>query len=275
MTITLTKHHGLGNDFLVCDTAQLDALGLGGRESWAAMAARWCDRRRGVGADGLLFSTVVGADELSMVLHNSDGGRAEMSGNGVRCLVQAAYRADARTGPADYIVHTDAGRRDVHVEPVDASTIQASVSMGEVTAIDEPLGWTTIGADPMRPVLHLDTGNPHTVVGVEDVLVVDLLALGQKIPHVNLEIIEPGPEPSAITMRVHERGAGITAACGTGACVSAWAAVNWGLAAPLGGEILVHMDGGDAKVRIHEPQHGHVTLVGPAVYIARLQIEAP
>ncbi|HRE00835.1 MAG TPA: hypothetical protein PLV68_06020, partial [Ilumatobacteraceae bacterium] len=85
----------------------------------------------------------------------------------------------------------------------------------------------------------------------------------------------PGPEPSAIRMRVHERGAGVTEACGTGACASAWAAVQWGLAAPLDGEIVVHMDGGDAKVRLHQPEPGHVTLVGPSVFIARLQIDMP
>ena len=270
MSITITKHHGLGNDFLVCDTAHLPQ-----DLDWSALAVAWCDRRRGVGADGLLFLTVLDRDELAMVLHNADGSRAEMSGNGIRCLAQAAFLAQDRAGSVDYVVHTDAGRRDVHVDPVDAFTVDASVGMGAVTSMEEPHGWAAIGADPMRPVLHLNTGNPHTVVGVEDVLVVDLLTLGQQVPQVNLEIIEPGPEPSAITMRVHERGAGITEACGTGACVSAWAAVQWGLAAPKDGEILVHMDGGDAKVRLNEPEPGHVTLVGPAVFIARLQIELP
>ncbi|MEO6123374.1 MAG: diaminopimelate epimerase [Ilumatobacteraceae bacterium] len=270
MTITLTKHHGLGNDFLVCDTTQLSA-----DADWAELAIGWCDRRRGIGADGLLLLTVLDTFELSMVLHNADGSRAEMSGNGIRCLVQAAYLAAGHAGEVDYVVHTDGGVRSVHLDPLDDATVMASVGMGEVTAMDEPHGWHAIGADPMRPVLHLNTGNPHTVVGVEDVLVVDLLGLGRKVPQVNLEIIEPGPEPSAITMRVHERGAGITEACGTGACVSAWAAVHWGLASPLDGEILVHMDGGDAKVRLHQPEPGHVTLVGPAVFIARLQIDLP
>ena len=270
MTITLTKHHGLGNDFLVWETSQLE-LGA----DWADLARHWCDRRRGVGADGLLFLTMLGANELSMVLHNADGSRAEMSGNGIRCLVQAAFMLHERAGSVDYVVHTDAGTRHVHVDSVDHVTIDASVGMGAVMSMDEPLGWASIGADPMRPVLHLNTGNPHTVVGVEDVAVVDLLTLGLQVPQINLEIIEPGPEPSAITMRVHERGAGITEACGTGACVSAWAAVHWGLAAPIDGEILVHMDGGDAKVRLHEPERGHVTLVGPAVFITRLQIDIP
>lgn len=268
--ISLTKHHGLGNDFLVCDTAQ-----LGPDVPWDEYARQWCDRRRGVGADGLVLLTVLDVAELSMVLHNADGSRAEMSGNGIRCMAQAAFVAQGRTDPMVYAVHTDAGVRMVTVTPVDSTTVEASVSMGAVSGLDEPEGWAAIGTDPLRPVVHLSTGNPHTVVGVEDVRVVDLLTLGRKIPQINLEIIEAGPEPSAITMRVHERGAGITEACGTGACVSAWAAMQWGLAHPANGEILVHMDGGDARVRLNEPEPGHVTLVGPAVLIAHLQIVIP
>ena len=266
--IALTKHHGLGNDFLVCATAQ-----LGPDAPWAAYAVQWCDRRRGVGADGLLLLTLIDDTELAMVLYNADGSRAEMSGNGIRCLAQAAFVAQGRTDVVTYTVHTDAGLRTVSVTPVGPATVAASVSMGAVSGLAEPEGWAAIGADPMRPVTHLSTGNPHTVVGVEDVGVVDLLTLGRKVPHINLEIIEAGPEPFAITMRVHERGAGITEACGTGACASAWAAMQWGLAHPSNGEILVHMDGGDARVRLNEPEPGHVTLVGPAVLIAHLQIE--
>ncbi len=268
--ITLTKHHGLGNDFLVCDTAQMEA-----GAPWAQLAIAWCERRTGVGADGLLLLTIVGRDELSMVLHNADGSRAEMSGNGIRCLAQAAYDAQGRAGNVSYTVHTDAGVRTVAVNPVDAVTVQASVSMGAVDDLDEPHGWAAIGADPARPVRHLSVGNPHTVVGVEDVAIIDLLSLGLMVPHVNLEIVEPGPEVHGITMRVHERGAGITQACGTGACASAWAAAHWGLATPERGEILVHMDGGDATVRLNEPEQGHVTLVGPAVLVARMQLPLP
>jgi diaminopimelate epimerase len=266
--INLTKHHGLGNDFLVCDTSQVD-----GDAPWPQLARRWCDRRTGIGADGLLLLTFVGSDELSMVLFNADGSRAEMSGNGVRCLAQAAYMAQDRHGAVEYTVHTDAGARLVTTVRIDDRTVRASVSMGEVTGIEAPHGWAEIGTDPVRPVLHLSVGNPHTVVGVDDVGVVDLVGLGTLIPQVNLEIVEPGPQSDAITMRVHERGAGITQACGTGACASAWAAAAWGLATPRDGEILVHMDGGDATVRLHEPMHGHVTLIGPAVFVGYVQVD--
>jgi diaminopimelate epimerase len=109
-------------------------------------------------------------------------------------------------------------------------------------------------------------------VAVDDVGAVDLLSIGQQVPSVNLEIVEPGPEPTAITMRVHERGAGITEACGTGACAAAWAAARWGIVAG-DGEITVHMDGGDAKVRLDQPQPGRVTLIGPATFVGTVQVE--
>jgi diaminopimelate epimerase len=265
----LSKHEALGNDFLVLDTAQPLV-----RLAWGALAQRWCDRRRGVGADGLLSLTIDPADpsHLTMVLHNADGSRAEMSGNGIRCLAQAAFRSQGHDRPVTYRVSTDAGERTVEVTPVSADEIEASVDMGSVDPIDEPAGWAAIGAHPDRPVAHLSLGNPHTVVGVDQVAVVDLALLGGQVPDVNLEIVEPGPEPYGITMRVHERGAGITEACGTGACASAVAAARWGLVPATAPEIVVHMDGGDAKVRLDTPTPGTVTLVGPARFVADIDI---
>ena len=113
----------------------------------------------------------------------------------------------------------------------------------------------------------------EAVVGVDDVSVVDLVHLGRTVPETNLEIIEPGPEPHAVTMRVHERGAGVTEACGTGACASAWAAVSWGLVPASTDEVVVHMDGGSAKVRLHHPAPGEVTLTGPAVFVGTIDVE--
>lgn len=262
-TLTLTKHHGLGNDFLVVfhpDVADLPAL-----------ARRLCDRRRGLGADGLLVAESADGYAARMTLFNADGSRAEMSGNGIRCFAQAlaVRRGDLSTQR----ILTDAGEREVQLWATDDPTVVlAAVDMGEVGVIAEPADWHRLGADPMRPVSHLTLGNPHSVVGVDDVAAVDLVALGSVVPYVNLEVVEPGPEAHAITMRVHERGAGITEACGTGACASAWAADQWGLAVRADGEILVHMDGGDAKVRLHHPSPGRVTLIGPAQYVATVTV---
>jgi len=262
-TLTLTKHHGLGNDFLVAWHPAVADL--------PALARHLCDRRRGVGADGLLVGTTEEGYSSRMVLYNADGSRAEMSGNGIRCFAQALASRRGDLHPQRIL--TDAGERFVTMEATDdPGVILAAVDMGEVHPIAEPADWHQLQCDPLRPVRHLSMGNPHSVVGVESVHEVDLLSLGQKVPYVNLEIIEPGPETDAITLRVHERGAGITEACGTGACAAAWAAHEWGLVPASVHEITVHMDGGSAKVRLHQPSTGRVTLVGPAQYIATVEV---
>ena len=122
----------------------------------------------------------------------------------------------------------------------------------------------------MRPVRHVSLGKAHSVLGVEDVAVVDLARLGALVPHVNLEIVEPGPGTNAITMRVHERGAGITAACGTGACAAADAALAWGIVPRSVEEVVVHMDGGVARVRVSDARSA--TLIGPTVWIADITV---
>ena len=275
--LSVTKHNGLGNDFLVLDRRQVDALSdaQSAEIEWPNIARNWCNRKTGFGADGLLLLGRVDTNTLTMRLYNSDGSLAEMSGNGIRCLAQAAFMADESTTEVMYVVATDAGERRVVVTPQanDPLTIDASVDMGPIGTLVEPTGWASLECDPMRPVMHISVGNPHSVVGVEDVAVVPLKELGEKVPQINLEIIEPGPEVNAITMRVHERGAGITQACGTGACASAWAAVQWGLVPKSASEVIVHMDGGDVKVRVNEPKSGSVTLIGPAQHMSKHAVE--
>lgn len=270
----LTKHHGLGNDFLVVPTDQRLA-----RRAWEAVAVELCDRRRGIGADGLLVLTPTPDDattDVRMAVYNADGSRAEMSGNGIRCLAQAELlRRDEAPGPTTLCIGTDAGTRAVTVAPgTSTTTVEVTVAMGPVEEIPEPEGWAAVGCDPMRPVVHLSLGNPHTVVGVEELAGVDLGTIGAAVPTVNLEIVTAGRRHDEIAMRVHERGAGITEACGTGAVAAATAAVRWGLAAPHPntGEITVHMDGGDVRVRVPADPDGSATLVGPATYIAALEV---
>jgi len=273
----VSKFDAWGNDFLVLDVA--DVRGKPGRPTgiepdWSNIARAWCNRASGVGADGLLLLDRIDDVNARMSLYNSDGSTAEMSGNGARCFAQALFRNDDARGERVYKLHTAAGERAVTVGSRGGDDVVASVDMGEVTRIDAPQGWEKIGAHPDRPVVHLSVGNPHTVVGVEDVSVVDVLALGRMIPQVNLEVIAPGPELNAITMRVHERGAGVTQACGTGACASAWAAVRWGLVpqATERCEVLVHMPGGDAVVTLNAPQSGRVLLTGPSRYVGTFEV---
>jgi diaminopimelate epimerase len=263
-TLTLTKHHGLGNDFLVAFHPVVDDL--------SELARRLCDRRRGIGADGLLIAESADGYAARMTLYNADGSRAEMSGNGIRCFAQAL--AGRRGDLSEQLILTDAGDRLVVLdETSDPTTITARVEMGDVSSIDEPVGWSALGCHPDRPVAHLSLGNPHSVVGVDEVAVVDLATLGGQVPQVNLEIVEPGPEPDAITMRVHERGAGITEACGTGACAAAYAARSWGLVARSTTDVVVHMDGGTAVVSFADDAPERAVLTGPATHIATIDVE--
>lgn len=276
----VSKFDAWGNDFLVLDVAQLRSAGVDEiAVAWPEVSRAWCNRASGVGADGLLLLERIDDVNARMRLYNSDGSTAEMSGNGARCFAHALFRSDAARGERVYRLHTDAGVREVTVGEQDSTSVVATVDMGEVSTIDAPANWAAIGTHPDRPVVHVSVGNPHTVVGVDDVDSVDIGQLGRQVPQVNLEIIAPGPGRNAITMRVHERGAGITQACGTGACASAWAALRWGLVSSTTErvEVTVHMLGGDAVVTLNAPEAGRVALAGPAQYVDSYDasLEAP
>jgi diaminopimelate epimerase len=255
--VRLTKHHGLGNDFLVL----LDSDGT--VDAGEAMARALCDRHRGVGADGLIH-VGPGRDgaDVTMLLRNADGGRAEMSGNGARCLGQAVAMARG-VDALDLTVATDAGVRRVTVAPGDgARSVWASVDMGPTTL--RPAGHAAAAR-----AAEVDVGNPHLVLlSAEGPPGAELLAAGRSRPDLNVEVVWPGPEPGALTMRVWERGVGETLACGTGACAAALAAQEWGLA---GAVVTVHMPGGDARVERGDT----VTLAGPSVYIATVEVPWP
>jgi diaminopimelate epimerase len=254
-TLRLSKHHGLGNDFLVLLDEAADAR----------LAARLCDRRTGVGADGLLTGTAGGPDDvdLTMVLFNADGSRAEMSGNGIRCLAQAWARVH---GPGDLRIATDAGLRVVQVEATeDPAVVSARVDMGK--ALPGPdLGQLVLEASRSVTV---DMGNPHLVLLVDDVLPVDVDTDGPFIEKgveggINVEWIA-ATGPDRLELRVWERGAGHTLACGTGACAAAHAAHTWDL---VGERVTVTMEGGDVQVELGDT----ITLVGPATHIADVEV---
>ena len=273
----LTKHHGLGNDFLVA----LVPAGKVGVYT-AELVRRVCDRHRGVGADGLLIGALsehsmrhgtLGEDnvDLTMILYNADGQRAEMSGNGIRCLAHAEVRRRGVTA-ATLRIGTDAGLRVVDVTPGSyAGEIQARLAMGAVApgpqvpvlgALDKPV---------VKRAESGDIGNPHIVALVDDPATVDVAGTGSRIEAhvaggVNVEFIAPRPgEPDAIDLAVWERGVGITQACGTGACVASYVAYKWGLVGP---RVVVHMPGGDAVVEVGE----QMVLIGPSEYIAQIEL---
>ncbi|MDY7103401.1 MAG: diaminopimelate epimerase [Actinomycetota bacterium] len=269
----LSKYHGLGNDFLVVLVDQPGAERL--VAAAGSLAKAWCDRRRGIGADGLIIGEIapVGAD-LRMHLHNADGGRAEISGNGIRCLAQAEIRRRGLTRGALRIT-TDAGDRQVLVSSgPSADTVLAEVDMGEVTTVSGMAAPAALAVSESSPSVALvDVGNPHVVIGVEDPAGVDLATLGARIEAevpggANVHVIAPvAGTPDALRVRTWERGAGLTEACGSGAVASAYAAHQWGV---VGDDVIVHMPGGDARVRLGSTAR----LIGPATHIADIEIAA-
>lgn len=274
--LRLTKHHGLGNDFLVLlDRAQPDG-GAVDPVVLPALARALCDRRRGIGADGLIVGARPDADDAAhgvqvvMHLHNADGSRAEMSGNGVRCLGQAVADLDGVTD-GTVVVRTDGGVRRLVLHPgAHPAEVQVEVAMGAARPGPEVPAdvATALGAARHATV---DMGNPHLVIEVGDPDGVDLAAEGpaleQAFVHgVNVEFIAARPDGS-LRLVVWERGAGVTEACGTGACAAVAAAHGWGV---IGSRTTVHMPGGDAEVVLDADG---VTLVGPSVRIAGIDVD--
>lgn len=284
MTFGLTKHHGMGNDFLILLT---DDPALAADARWPDRARAWCDRRTGIGADGLIIgehgaaAPTDPAADLRMTLYNADGSIAEISGNGLRCLVQAEAR---RRGQDEGVVQvlTGGGLRSVAFEPAPGEgpeVMAARAGMGpagegpapDAAPIDVP-------ADPDRArALALDAsdrrvlevGNPHLVLRVDDPAAVDIAEAGPLHEQrwrggINVHVVAPTPgETDAVDMVIWERGAGITDACGSGATVVARAAHDWGLVGP---KVTVHMPGGDAVVEVGD----ELVLHGTAVFIAEV-----
>jgi diaminopimelate epimerase len=222
---------------------------------------RACDRHRGVGADGLIWVTkdASGETDLTMVLRNADGGRAEMSGNGIRCVVRAAVAHGLVTGP-DVAVATDAGIKRLWVKDEGVTVDMGPAELGPEREHSSP-GWR------QRDV---EMGNPHLVLLCPDPAEVHVAELGPKLEQLrpgglNVEFIAPGPGKDELRFRVWERGAGETLACGTGTCAAAAAAHAWGL---VGRNVTVHNPGGDLDVEVGDT----MLLTGPAEFVAKVEI---
>ena len=262
-SLRLSKHHGAGNDFLVLvDLDDRDAVGPG--------AVRiLCDRRFGVGADGFI-RIVAGSEgaDLTMDLTNADGGTAEMSGNGMRCLAQAAVRAGL-VEPPEFTVATRGGVRVVAYRVAEGvGPGWASVDMGEVHLGHE--GPTAGVGDRARLV---DVGNPHLVLMVEDPVETDVVALGSALQGefadgINVEFIAVGPAADSLVLRVWERGVGETLACGTGSVAAAAAAHDWGL---VDTTVEVRNPGGTLRVELRPDA---AVLSGPVVFVADVDVPA-
>jgi diaminopimelate epimerase len=264
--LALSKHEGAGNDFLV-------VIDPGDRVHLTAGQVRaLCDRHQGVGADGLIRvgRGREGAD-LSMELRNADGREAEMSGNGARCLAQAAVDAGL-VSPPRFTVSTGSGVRTVTYRPGDrAGTATASVDMGPVRlGEDQPQRF------PDRRVREVNVGNPHLVLfGPDDPAEVAVAEIGARLEAghpggINVEFVSAGKVDDELVLRVWERGVGETRACGTGSCAAAAAARSWDL---VGDRVVVHNPGGALEVLLGRSEDDPVVLAGPVRRVAEVLVD--
>lgn len=274
MELSFVKMEGLGNDFILLDDRYKEIEAC---MPYSDLAKKLCDRRFGIGADGIILILTPGDDhDIKFRIYNCDGSQAEMCGNGMRCFAKLLYEEQILDKS---IMKVDTLAGTVIPEVIldeNGHAVKVSVDMGEpvLTSGDIPVispGDTTIESDldvdgEQYQITCVSMGNPHAVIFVDDATAIALKEIGPKIEtherfpkKTNVEFIEVISE-TELRMRVWERGAGITLACGTGACASHVAANLTGRARE---ETLIHLDGGDLEL-FWDKKTNHVFKTGPA-----------
>ena len=253
--LTMSKHQGAGNDFLIMVDLD-DQVRLTSDE-----VAQLCDRHLGLGADGVITVTAgTGGGEVTMRLANADGSAAEISGNGLRCLVHEVVRSGI-VAPGAFSVMTAAGLRQVNCAEPDGVRAWTSADMGTLDLLS---------LDAAARTAEISVGNPHLVMVVDDLAAVDAARDGAALQDrrnggINVEGIVVDGE-GGVSLKVFERGVGPTLACGSGSCAAALAARELGL---VGNEVMVHNPGGTLEVALE----GRIaTLSGEVQVIADLLV---
>lgn len=266
MTLRFHKMHGLGNDFVVIDArageARIDT----------ARARAIADRRTGIGCDQVIVLEASDVADVRMRIWNPDGSEVESCGNATRCVVLHEGR--------DVTIETKGGLLEGRLAGAGASVDMGRPRFGwdeiplayALDTAELPVAW-----EDLRGPVAVNMGNPHLVFFVEDAAAVDLARLGPLIERdplfpqgINVNIAEirvggfddGGVRRPGIDLRVWERGAGLTQACGTGACASAVAAIRY---RQMQGPVVVHLPGG--KLVIDWAPGGTVRMTGPAAHV--------
>jgi diaminopimelate epimerase len=269
-----TKMHGLGNDFVMVDCVRepLDEASL------PELARRVCDRHFGVGADGLILAVPSEKADFRMRLINADGSEAEHCGNGIRCVAKLIY--DHGHTQSERIRIETTGRinvLDLNVSDGVVRTVRVDMGKPVFRRADVPMTGPADDEAIAEPLLvdgrtleftGISMGNPHAVTFVDDVDAFPVTTLGPLVERheafprrTNTEFIQVLGR-NELKMRVWERGAGETLACGTGACASLVAAVRTGRADR---HAIVHLPGGDLVIEWAD--NDHVLMTGPAVTV--------
>ncbi|GAA3842669.1 diaminopimelate epimerase [Streptomyces coacervatus] len=277
--IAFLKGHGTENDFVIVPDPE-NSIDLP-----PAAVAALCDRRAGIGGDGLLHvvrsaahpeaQDMAAEAEWFMDYRNGDGSIAEMCGNGVRVFAHYLQRA-GYVGEGDLAVATRGGVKSVHIAKDGDITVgmgKARLPEGDVTVSVGERSW---------PARNVNMGNPHAVAFVDDLAHAGNLfspppfSPASVYPDgVNVEfVVDRGPRH--VALRVHERGAGETRSCGTGACAVAVAAARRDGADPAvtGSPVTYTVDVPGGTLVITEQPDGEIEMTGPAVIVAEGEIES-
>lgn len=269
MTVSFTKYHGLGNDFILIDNRHKSQPIVTPEQ-----AIKLCDRNFGIGANGVIFALPPEQQaDYTMRIFNSDGSESEMCGNGIRCLAKFIAEID-NDNKTKYKIHTGAGLLTIQLQ----ENGQVTVDMGlpKLLASEIP---TTLGnadekivnqllevAGKSWSVTCVNMGNPHCITFVDNVADIALEIVGPQFEHhsvfperTNTEFIQV-VRPNYVKMRVWERGAGATLACGTGACASVVAGV---LTQKNENKVTVELPGGCLEIEWSTTDQ-KVYMTGPA-----------
>ena len=261
--------NGLGNDYVFVDVHDRHV------HEPAALAVAISDRHKGVGSDGLILIGPSCSADVSMVMFNADGSRAEMCGNGIRCVAKYAVEHELVAGPA-LSIETDAGVKQAICRMADGAVRSVRIDMGVPDLRPSSLPATMAGD---RIVDHelavygqivlvtcVSMGNPHAVVFVGDPDEVDLAHAGPLIENahqfpnrINVHFVRVDSRDH-VTMRTWERGSGVTRACGTGACA---VCVAGAVTKRTDRQVTATLPGGDLELDWNDDDHVYMT--GPAV----------
>lgn len=274
MQFKFTKWHGLGNDFIIINgfTEKID--------DFSAAAEKVCDRHLGIGADGLVIVLPSETADFEMRIFNSDGSEAEMCGNVVRCVAKYVYE-NGMTAKSKINIQTKAGIiiPELIIENGKIKTIK--VDMGEPRLRrseipmegnnnEQAINYPLEVSNNVYNITCVSMGNPHCVIFVEDINAVDLNVIGPLIEKheifprkTNVEFAQV-LNNQVVRMRVWERGAGVTMACGTGACATLVASV---LNNKTHRQATIELDGGNLIIEWKEDNH--VYMSGPATEVFR------
>ena len=273
-----TKMHGCGNDYIYVYTGTEK---INDKEK-PELAVKLSDRHKGIGSDGLIFINPADNADFEMEIYNADGSKAEMCGNGIRCVAKYVYD-HALTDKKELDILTGAGIKHIVLQVDIKSNVTTGVTVNMGKPILEPSKIPVVinGRDDTKPIVSIpidingtsynitcvSMGNPHCVIFMdEDVNALNLREIGPKFEHhvifperINTEFVNV-IDRGHMVMRVWERGSGETLACGTGACATAVAGVLNDL---IDREVDIKLLGGDLHIDCNESD-GNVYMTGPA-----------